>query len=173
VTARHRLALPMLRPANLDDLDSLTDLESRSYPSDEAATRETLKLRLTLAPECTVLRIVAGSVQGFVCSTRAVGQNLTAVSMKEHIAGAETLCIHSVVVDPALRKRGIGVASGPRARSVVRDARRIARLTPATKKRGTRPASLFESSCNSASNGRHCLCRVLPPVHRCNRLDPW
>jgi ribosomal protein S18 acetylase RimI-like enzyme len=97
-----------LRAATLADLNALTALEARSYPADEAASRETLKLRLTLAPECTALREDDSGLVGFVCSTRARGETLTEASMHEHVAGGETLCIHSVVIDPERRRRGLG-----------------------------------------------------------------
>lgn len=99
------------RLASLSELDDLFTLEEASYPSDEMATRAKLELRLTAAGDYFyVLREAAahgthGPVVGYVCGTLA--KALTEESMAEHDPEGRLLCIHSVVVAPRWRRRGI------------------------------------------------------------------
>lgn len=102
------MILSPLRPATLADAERLAALEARSYPPDEAASLETLRHRLQLAPECTALYGEGKGLLGFVCSTRVSDERLTGESMHVHVPGGQSLCIHSVVIDSALRRRGHG-----------------------------------------------------------------
>lgn len=96
------------RPARPSDTDALADLESRSYPADEAASRDTIAFRLANAPACFLAAIDGEHVVGFVCGTRARGARLTHASMAEHVPDGESLCIHSVVVEDSRRRTGLG-----------------------------------------------------------------
>ena len=95
------------RTARIDELDELYALEEASYPADEAATRAKLELRLTKAGEYFyVLRESGeGPVVGYVCGTRATA--LTEESMAVHDPEGAVLCVHSVVVAPSWRRKGL------------------------------------------------------------------
>ena len=98
-----------LRRATEADLDRLFDLEACSYPPGEAASRETFSYRLRHAGEYfTLTADEDGRLVGLVCGTLATGNQLTTQCMREHVPAGTSLCIHSVVVDPALRRGGVG-----------------------------------------------------------------
>lgn len=44
---------------------------------------------------------------GYVCGTKIAEHDLTYASMRTHEPDGRTLCIHSVCVHPALRRRGL------------------------------------------------------------------
>jgi GNAT superfamily N-acetyltransferase len=94
-------------------LNDAIDLEAASYPADEAASPETLRYRAEVAPE--LFRILAADqserVLGFVCATAAPQgtTHLTVESMANHDVHGTVVCIHSVVVRPDMRRRGLGV----------------------------------------------------------------
>ncbi|KAL6075731.1 Arylalkylamine N-acetyltransferase [Balamuthia mandrillaris] len=100
--------------ATEDLLDELYALEVASYPSDEAATKEKMRLRLTAAaPFFRVAFQKDGGEEekrlvGFVCSTLVEGDSLTHSSMAEHAPHGTTLCIHSVVIHKDFRRKGFG-----------------------------------------------------------------
>ena len=99
-----------LRRATLADLDPLADLEARSYPDDEAASRETLAYRIENAPACFWLaEDPQGALIGFVCGTLGRDDHLSEASLKEHHPDGSSLCIHSVVIDPDRRRSGLGL----------------------------------------------------------------
>jgi hypothetical protein len=119
VALDHSQPLIFFRPAELTDLDAVAALEEASYPADEAATRAKLELRLQQASNAFLVAIGPSSTEqqqdsenelrivGFVCGTCAHGDTLTHASMAQHEPEGRLLCIHSVVVDGALRRRGI------------------------------------------------------------------
>ena len=49
----------------------------------------------------------SGAVVGFVCGTRTAAPALTHASMSTHDPEGPLLCVHSVVVDPGLRRKGL------------------------------------------------------------------
>ncbi len=100
-----------IRPVQRGDLPRVAALEQASYPADEAATPEMLDYRFTWAGEAFLVAAdAAGEVVGFVCGTRARSATLTHESMREHDPTGESLCVHSVVVAPAERHKGVGSA---------------------------------------------------------------
>jgi GNAT superfamily N-acetyltransferase len=94
-----------LVPALPEDVDSILELELASYPADEAADRAKLLLRITKAPMFFMKALDGSSLVGFVNGTLAT--ELTEESMSSHEPHGTVLCIHSVVVDPAHRSKGI------------------------------------------------------------------
>ena len=90
-------------------LDEAYAIEAASYPADEAATRDNLRLRLAEAGDYfwgasdEKLGLV-----GFVCGTLAHGEKLTDESMQRHVPDGKTLCVHSVVTAAPLRRKGVG-----------------------------------------------------------------
>ncbi|MCO5171256.1 MAG: GNAT family N-acetyltransferase [Planctomycetes bacterium] len=100
-----------IRPAREDDLPRVTALEQASYPADEAAPPDVLARRLAEAGEAFLVATdEAGRVIGFVCGTRARGAAITHAAMRAHDPAGDSLCVHSVVVDPAAQRRGVGSA---------------------------------------------------------------
>ena len=95
----------------LSSLDAAFAIEEASYPEDEAATREKLKLRIEEAGGYFWgVSGEGGELQGFMCGTLTKGDALTEESMSVHEPDGTTLCIHSVVVREADRWRGLGGA---------------------------------------------------------------
>lgn len=89
-------------------------LEEMSYASDEAASLERMLMR---AREAHDLFWTLGwrqnnggkkKVVGFINSTCVVGTKLLEETMGRHEAQGDTVCIHSVVVEEGLRKKGLG-----------------------------------------------------------------
>jgi GNAT superfamily N-acetyltransferase len=101
VTTRYRVA-------RLEDLSRVAALEAASYPADEAASPERLGERVDVAADCFLVAEEDGRLLGFVCGTRSADPTLTHDSMTQHVAHGPSLCIHSVVVDAALRRKGLG-----------------------------------------------------------------
>ncbi|ORZ16217.1 acyl-CoA N-acyltransferase [Absidia repens] len=103
-------------PATLADLDVITDLEARSYTSDEAATKENICLRIKnsqKAPHPELLFLVArqaSTVVGFLCTTLADTDLVTEESMSQHAPSGKTVCLHSVCVSPEHRHQGIATS---------------------------------------------------------------
>ena len=120
------------RSATSDDIPHCFEIESSSYPSDEAATLESLTNRQKYAGEYFILctttattTITKASVSeneeskgqeqeqkekeekilGFICGTRC--NEFTEESMSEHDKDGRLLAIHSVVIDEQYRRKGI------------------------------------------------------------------
>ena len=57
------------RPACLDDLEAVMRLEAASYPEDEAATPEKLRMRMERASEAFMVAVSSrdDSIVGFAC----------------------------------------------------------------------------------------------------------
>ena len=89
------------------DVASLYELEAASYPADEAATLEGLTLRQREAGDYFRVMMVDGSRVGFVCGTRC--EAFTEESMATHAPRGPVLAIHSVVVEPSWRRRGVAL----------------------------------------------------------------
>ncbi|OEU22974.1 hypothetical protein FRACYDRAFT_178942 [Fragilariopsis cylindrus CCMP1102] len=101
------------RSATSDDIPHCFEIESASYPSDEAATLESLTNRQKYAGEyfilCTTTTTTtitkAKQILGFICGTRC--NEFTEESMSEHDKDGRLLAIHSVVIDEQYRRKGI------------------------------------------------------------------
>ncbi|KAL4174886.1 hypothetical protein KRP22_006815 [Phytophthora ramorum] len=105
----------LLRLAQLtqeDDILRVTALEAASYPADEAASDSGIRFRQKSAgaffwaaylPTDKEQEILVGFVNG----TLTARQELDDESMSQHDPHGSLLCIHSVVVDPAFRRRGL------------------------------------------------------------------
>lgn len=90
-------------------LDRVFELEAASFPPDEAATRAKLALRIAQAPELFLIARVNGTVVAFVNGTAAPSaEGLTHDTMDRHDPLGDLVCIHGVVVDASLRRRGWG-----------------------------------------------------------------
>ncbi|RUS29238.1 acyl-CoA N-acyltransferase [Jimgerdemannia flammicorona] len=121
-----RPQLPPLkyRATQATDLARLHELEKASYPATEAATFAQIEYRLSHVPGelflaclmeqedfvctdnmCTMLTV--DKLVAFVNATLSASSTLTAESMKTHDLAGRTVCVHSVVVDPEFRRKGI------------------------------------------------------------------
>lgn len=99
--------------SSADMVAEIAALEAASYPADEAATPEKLAFRAKEAGD--FFRVVIdpqsnGLVAGFVCATLTDGETLTHDSMSVHKPTGSSLCIHSVVVHPQHRRKGLATA---------------------------------------------------------------
>lgn len=109
------------RPAAAEDIPRCFEIESASYPSDEAATMESLVNRQKHAGDYFLLCITTTApssesdettkdedetILGFVCATRC--HEFTEDSMSElHDPTGRLLAVHSVVVDESYRRNGV------------------------------------------------------------------
>lgn len=107
----------VFRQVGLSALDTAHAIEAASYPPDEAASRAKLELRMTKAApyfwgafDAAALDAEdeSGALRGFVCGTLTLDERLCEESMSVHQPEGRTLCIHSVVVPEAMRRRGMG-----------------------------------------------------------------
>ena len=103
------------RPATGDDLTVIAEIESNSYPPDEASSPENLRYRVENAGDYFLVGCSAGSgpvgadeIVSYVCGTLIKGETLTHESMSTHDADGDTLCIHSVVTEGGHRRKQIG-----------------------------------------------------------------
>lgn len=101
-------SVPRPRVAEIDDLEAIARLEAASYPADEAASESVLRRRLEAASRYFLVLEMSGTIVGFICATRAAEPTLTHESMRAHVPGGASLCIHSVVVDARHRRQGLG-----------------------------------------------------------------
>eukprot|EP01138_Halocafeteria_seosinensis_P011618 gb/GECG01011868.1/.p1 GENE.gb/GECG01011868.1/~~gb/GECG01011868.1/.p1 ORF type:complete len:327 (+),score=38.12 gb/GECG01011868.1/:1-981(+) len=113
-TAGEYYLLPLTRTRLEEDVISL---EQSSYPTDEAASPDTLRFRfenasryfwMALRREWNNAHEPTDTLIGYVCSTCSTHEELTEESMKEHDEHGKTLCIHSVVVKAQERCKGLG-----------------------------------------------------------------
>lgn len=103
--------VPYFRPVLQTDLDRVYELETASYPADEAATHDKLKYRIENASNVFLVATTYVEGQetliGFTCGTCTESDRLTHESMSKHEPEGTTLCIHSVCVAEEYRRRGI------------------------------------------------------------------
>ena len=102
------------RPVLEEDIETISEIESNSYPEDEKASLETLRYRCINAGEMFLVATEHGGSEnkiiGYVCGT-CVSENetLTAETMgSKHEPDGAILCVHSVCVKENRRRRGVG-----------------------------------------------------------------
>jgi ribosomal protein S18 acetylase RimI-like enzyme len=97
--------------ATVVDLCEVSLLESSSFPSDEAASDETIRDRQRNAGKYFVVMKGRNSseVIGFVNGTCIEGETITHESMTDHNPDGRTLVIHSVTVSSNHRRKGCGM----------------------------------------------------------------
>lgn len=94
------------RPVVPTDIPKVADLETSSYPEDEAASKSTLQYRQHYAAKYFRCCVVEDKVLiGFICATRC--WNFDEESLKVHVSDGPLLAIHSVVVHSDYRRRGV------------------------------------------------------------------
>ncbi|EFJ49157.1 hypothetical protein VOLCADRAFT_104364 [Volvox carteri f. nagariensis] len=100
-------------PVQPEHLIRIHELESSSYPADEAATFQKLEFRILSAPNVFMVAMqcrdggAEPEVVGYVCGTCTNAGRLTHESMATHDQEGALLCIHSVVVEAGLRRKGL------------------------------------------------------------------
>lgn len=106
------IGLPGLtfRALPASDVARAAEIETASYPADEAATLEKLEYRQRVAPELFDGVYEGDALVAFIVSTAARGDQLTEEAMDTHVAGGESICIHSVCVAASHRRRGVARA---------------------------------------------------------------
>ena len=98
------------RRANGRDARALFALEEASYPSDEAATLAGIVKRIDEAGDFFLVAEVDGEIAGFVNGTLTTSSELTHDTMSTHEPTGSLLCVHSVVVAPELRRKGLALS---------------------------------------------------------------
>ncbi len=95
-----------------EDLASLAQLESDSFAADEAASSDTINMRIENAGSYfKVLKHASDSkCLGFINGTCATSPKITHSSMTNHDAKGHSLIIHSVTIDNSVRRQGFGNA---------------------------------------------------------------
>lgn len=116
------------RPACKEDVPQIAQLEAACYPADEAASLEKIAFRQASAGRYFLAMFATQQVAaaadadacggeaqhlpekliGFVNATLTSNAKLTHETMAKHEPEGNHLCIHSVAVDPTLRRRGLG-----------------------------------------------------------------
>ena len=98
--------------AKAKDLDVVSLLEWTSFPPDEAASDETIKVRQAVAGKYFIVikedDADATDCFGFINGTCIIGDTVTEESMTEHVPEGKTLVLHSVTVSPNNRRGGVG-----------------------------------------------------------------
>ncbi|KAL1914717.1 uncharacterized protein VTP21DRAFT_7975 [Calcarisporiella thermophila] len=112
------------RLISAEDIEAAFRLESQGYPKEEAASLAQLQFRYKAAGDLFLgAYLTHASLQylppsqrnefrdaqlvGYTVATRTSSPTLTHSSMSEHEPQGRTVCIHSVCVDPRLRRMGI------------------------------------------------------------------
>ena len=91
-----------------NDLNRIFDLEVSSFPSDEAASYESIQYRLKNAPEYFVVMKQNKEIVGFINGTCTLFDYITHSSMTSHNPDGKTLILHSVTIDEKFRRKKIG-----------------------------------------------------------------
>ncbi|CAI7782095.1 unnamed protein product [Closterium sp. NIES-54] len=97
------------RTAAPSDLQRVHSLEEAGYPTDEAASLDSLTYRIHQASSVFLVATLGSELVGFVCGTQTAKDELDHASMFTHDPQGRTLCIHSVCVGQEYRRQGIGL----------------------------------------------------------------
>ena len=108
-----------IRPLVMEDLDAITELETKCFPPNERANSETIGYRLKTCPElCSGLfirefdsiskELLNETLIGHILSTKISTNYITLASMglKNHESG-NTIAIHSLVIEPSHQKKNL------------------------------------------------------------------
>ena len=100
----------MISLCTIQDIHQVLALERESFPPDEAATEDSLNLRMKEAPQFfyKIKGCRDDEIIGFINGTCINGTSIRHESMSTHIKEGTALVIHSVTVAEKHRRRGIG-----------------------------------------------------------------
>ncbi|KAJ3576014.1 hypothetical protein NP233_g702 [Leucocoprinus birnbaumii] len=109
MSASPELLFDLVQP---DEVPDALSIEIEGFPPDEAADLEKLKYRQEVASDLFLGAFIARSgnkrkIIGYICSTLSPSKTLTHDSMSTHVPGTSTVCIHSICIQKAWRKKGI------------------------------------------------------------------
>lgn len=96
--------------AELNDIETIYNLEIDSFPIDEAATLDTLKYRISNANQFffKYIHIDSNEIIGFVNGTCTKYNDIHHDTMTTHDSNGTSLVIHSVTINSKYRKSGHG-----------------------------------------------------------------
>ena len=92
------------------DLDECFAIEIAGFPPEEAATKETIKLRIDIFPEGFLVAEVDGKVVGMLNSAATEKDDLSDEELKQltgHDPAGKNLVVFALAVLPEYQKRGI------------------------------------------------------------------
>ncbi|EMD36520.1 hypothetical protein CERSUDRAFT_115567 [Gelatoporia subvermispora B] len=96
-----------------DEVPAAHVIEVAGYPQDEAGSLAAFQYRQSQAPDLFLGVFLPSNsgrtLIGFVCSTLSPSPSLTHESMATHVPGGASVCLHSVCVAPAHRRRGLAL----------------------------------------------------------------
>ncbi|XP_038649375.1 serotonin N-acetyltransferase-like [Scyliorhinus canicula] len=98
-----------IRTVSQGDISAAWALEAAGFPPEEAASLAKLQYRQREAGDLFLGHFINDKLIGFVCGTRSLADHLTEKSMQVHEPAGTTVCIHSVCVDEAWRRRGVAL----------------------------------------------------------------
>nr|DAA64562.1 TPA_inf: non-vertebrate-type arylalkylamine N-acetyltransferase [Leucoraja erinacea] len=116
-----------IRTLSAEEVAPALALEVSAFPPEEAASLRQLQYRQREVGEFFQGNFINGKLVGFICGTRSVADHITQRSMEVHESAGTTICIHSVCVDQAWRRRGIALSLLRHFVEVVRHSRPTAR----------------------------------------------
>ncbi|KAJ4462891.1 putative arylalkylamine N-acetyltransferase [Paratrimastix pyriformis] len=89
------------------DLDEVMRIEGEAFPSNEQANRERVSFRIQQAGDVFMGAFLGERMVAFVASTIA-HDRLTQESLQNHDPQGNVLCLHSIAVEAARRRKGLG-----------------------------------------------------------------
>ncbi|MBW0531612.1 hypothetical protein O181_071327 [Austropuccinia psidii MF-1] len=96
----------IFRPIQPSDIARIFELESDGFPSDEAASLETIQYRHSVVPDLFIGAYDQDQrLHGFINATRANSDSLDHHSLTHHDPNGKNILIHSVCVDRHHRRR--------------------------------------------------------------------
>lgn len=99
-----------IRRAEARDISTIAQLENISFPPEEAASEATIALRQQVAGEFFYVatdNTEENSIIAFINATLTDQKEVVEESMSTHVPSGDILVIHSVTVQPSLRRQGI------------------------------------------------------------------
>ncbi|CAN8076794.1 unnamed protein product [Agarophyton chilense] len=94
------------------DVSTAFRLEKESFPPDEAASLQDIEYRARVAHELNQVarNVSTKEIVGFISASGAPDgtERMNSQMMKVHCVGGNVVCVHSVVVDAKLRRKGLG-----------------------------------------------------------------
>jgi ribosomal protein S18 acetylase RimI-like enzyme len=100
----------IIRNVLLKDLDECYLVETSGFPPEEAATRETIKLRIDMFPQGFFVAEAEGRVIGILNSAATDKDDISDEELKQligHIPHGKNMVVFALAVLPEYQKRGI------------------------------------------------------------------
>jgi ribosomal protein S18 acetylase RimI-like enzyme len=100
----------MIRQVRPNDLEDCFIVEGAGFPPEEAATRETIRLRIDTFPEGFLVAEVDGKVVGILNSAATEKDDLGDEELKQmigHHPAGKNMVVFALAILPAFQKRGI------------------------------------------------------------------